>query len=100
MSLQWRYLVTRQRVVAPGSGHSPALSPARPTAVGPACIPPPPSSALAPLCILAKALLQSQSHTMSLMAEKFPPGLSGDRYVVVSHPTWVCSLLLVGTQEW
>lgn len=36
---------------------------------------------------------------MSLMAEKLPPGLSSDRYVVVSHPTWVYSLLLVGTQE-
>lgn len=84
----------------PGQRPQPCSVPSQTHCSGTCLHPPPPSSALAPLCILAKALLQSQSHTMSLMAEKFPPGLSGDRYVVVSHPTWVCSLLLVGTQEW
>lgn len=52
--------------------------------MGPACIPPAPSSALPHLCISATALLQSQSCAVTLEAERFPPGLSSDGW---SRPT-------------
>ncbi|XP_053807878.1 uncharacterized protein LOC128792979 [Vidua chalybeata] len=53
---------------------------------GPACIPPAPSSALPHLCILAKALLQSQSCAVSLEAERFPPGVSSGGWSRLTAP--------------
>lgn len=75
MSLQLPCHQAVPRRVATGSDCSRALSPTSAAEGGPACIPPAPSSALPHLCILAKALLQSQSRAVSLEAERFPPGV-------------------------
>ncbi|XP_053841823.1 uncharacterized protein LOC128811903 [Vidua macroura] len=86
MSLQLPCHQVVPRRVAASSDCSRALSPASAAEAGPACIPPAPSSALPHLCILAKALLQSQSCAVSLEAERFPPGVSSGGWSRLTAP--------------